>query len=123
MNRFVCEGCGAVTVRASASQKFCSVCSKAQRQEKISTLRSGRRTSAIVRRKLEVMKPDEIENEMARLVLRCYGDMSEAGKEGLEEIVVTICDSLRGPFGEVGALELIGTMVDKGIIDAWMGRV
>lgn len=122
MEQIRCEGCGVVIEAPVANQRYCKSCAKAYLKKRQALLRSGKRTSTVVRFKLEHTPPEVVENEMARKVLLCYQAMSEEGKEGVEEMITMICAKVSGPFGEIGALELIGSLMEAGVMDDWVSE-
>jgi len=120
MVRIKCEGCGVVIEAPSSTQRYCKSCAKDFQRQRAAILRSGKRTTLVVRYKLESTKPEVVENERARQVLRCYQAMSEEGKEGIDEMVTLICEKVRGPFGEIGALELIASLIEADVMKDWV---
>lgn len=77
------------------------------------------RSGKDVRRALRAVKRPVVESEMAEMVLQCYEGMSEAGQEGLEGLVASVCNQFRSQFGEVQALELVGVLLEGGFLRSW----
>ena len=65
----------------------------------------------------KVQRP--LDSEMAEAMLASYEGMSEAGQEGVERLVASVCNQFRAPFGEVQALELLGVLLEGGFLRSW----